>query len=51
MGSQLGLPGEEKSIKRRKYSYMPHRGAMYHFESVFVSFSFGKGVNLLSSVP
>lgn len=51
MGSQLGLPGEEKSIERRKYSHMPHRGAVYHFKSVFVSFSFGKGVYLLSSVP
>lgn len=51
MGSQLGLPGEEKSIERTKYSHMPHRGAVYHFESVFVSFSFGKGIFLLSSVP
>lgn len=51
MGSQLGLPGAEKSIERTKYSHMPHRGAMYHFESVFVSFSFGKGIFLLSSVP
>ena len=42
MGSQLGLPGEQESIARRKCSRRPHRGAVYHLESAFVSFSSGK---------
>ncbi len=51
LGSQLGLPGDEESIENKKYSRRPHRGAVYHLESVFVSFSSGKGIYLLSSVP
>lgn len=52
MGSQLGLPEEEESIERaRKYSRRPHRRALYRLESAFVSFSSGKDIYLLSSVP
>lgn len=52
LGSQLGSPGDlEESIENKKYSRRPHRGAVYHLESVFVSFSSGKGIYRLSSVP
>lgn len=51
IGSQLGLPVDKASIERQKYSHRPRTGAVYHSESAFVSFSFGKGVYLLSSVP
>lgn len=50
MGSQLGLPGEQESIERGKCSRRPHRRAVYHLESVFVSFSSGKKVYIFCQV-